>query len=218
MTITVAENHGDLTIEIVEYDEDIKDGNGERAIRQRIDFLVSREVLVKSSQYFTVLLCSSKYGEANKDSITLHDSSVASMAIWFRVLHGAEPDYDVKLDEMWHLVAACDKYQFEITKLRVWFAKWYRKQPIEHWLKLSMNKALHNQAPDPRSLLYPCWIFDHAKGFMRITKFLAYSCTGHIVECNPTKFYNFHLPPRVIRKSLMASIPSAVLTFFVQSK
>lgn len=218
MTITVAKNHGDLTIEIVEYDEDVKDGNGERAISQRIDFLVSREVLADSSQYFTALLCSSKYREAKEDFITLYDDSVASMAIWFRILHGVEPDYDVKLDEMWHLAAACDKYQFKITKLRGGFAKWYLKQPTEHWLKLSMDKALRSQVPDPRSLLFPCWIYDYAKGFMRVTKFLAYNSTGHIVEINPTKFYNLHLPPRVIRKSSMASIPLAVLIFFVQSK
>lgn len=210
MAITVADKDADLIIEIVEYDEEMKDGNDDRPIRKRIEFLVSREVLVKSSQYFTILLCSTKYGEANKDFITLHDNRVASMAIWFRVLHGIEPDYDVELDEMWHLAAACDKYHFEITKLKDWFAKWYQKQPIEHWLR--------KQAPNPRSLLYPCWVFDHPLGFIRVTKFLAYNCTGHITEHNPTKFYNPHLLPRVIRKFSMASIPSASLMFSTQSK
>ena len=217
MAITVADKDGDLTIEIVEYDEEMKDGNNDRPVLKRIEFLVSREVLVKSSQYFTVLLCSTKYGEANKDFIALHDNRVASMAIWFRVLHGIEPDYDVELDEMWHLVAACDKYQFDITELEVWFAKWYQKQPIEHWLKLSMKNAVGNQAPDPRSLLYPCWRFNFPAGFMRITKFLAYNRIGHITEHNPTKIYHFHLPPRVIRKLSMASVPSVVLISFIQS-
>ncbi len=208
MTIIVAHSNGDLTIEIIEYDEDIESWDGERTILKKADFLVSREVLVKSSQYFTVLLSSAKYGEAKKDFITLHDNRVASMAIWFRVLHGIEPDYDVDLDEMWHLAAAGDKYQFQITKLKAWFANWYLKQPIDRWLKLSKSEGRLDQDPDPRSLLYPCWVYDHAKGFLRITKFLAYHLKGHITEHNPTEFRNFHLPPRVIRKLPEASVSS----------
>jgi len=45
------------------------------------------------------------------------------MIVWFRVLHGLEASYDVELDEMWHLAAVCNKYQFEINKLNGWFAK-----------------------------------------------------------------------------------------------
>lgn len=217
MTITVAQSNGDLTIEIIEYDEDIETGNGERSILKKADFLVSREVLVKSSQYFTVLLSSTRYGEAKKDFITLHDNRVTSMAIWFRVLHGIEPDYDVDLDEMWHLAAVGDKYQFEITKLRAWFANWYLKQPIERWLKLPKSKGRLDQDPDPRSLLYPCWVFDNPKGFLRVTKFLAYHLTGHITEHNPTEFRTLHLPPRVIRKLSEAYVPSMILMYRVQS-
>lgn len=197
MAITVAKN-GDLTIEVVEYDENVHDDNERGFVEKRHDFIVSREVLLGSSNYFTKLLLSPNFREARKNFITLYDDSVASMNIWFRILHGAELDYDVKIDEIWHLAAAGKKYDLDVSKLNAWFAKWYEKQPIDRWYELAKSE---NAATDPRCLLYPCWLFDHAKGFLRITKFMSYNYTGHLMERNPTRFYDLRLPSRVIRKS-----------------
>ena len=111
------------------------------------------------------------------------------MEIWFRALHDTITDgtYTVPLDEMWHLAAACDKYGFDIKILRDWFADWLQLQNTEEL--------------EPSKLLYPCWVFDHAKGFAAATRHLAYSAVGHITESNPTKHFELHLPSRVIRKS-----------------
>lgn len=115
------------------------------------------------------------------------------MNIWFRVLHAVAVDNTgaVPIDEMWFLAAACDKYNLDIGDLKDWFALWYGMQDVE--------------ILEPRELLYPCWIFDHAKGFAAATKTLAYDETGHVTELNPTKHSELHLPSRVIRKSTFRS-------------
>ena len=112
-------------------------------------------------------MLTSNFAEAKKDIMTLEGDKVTSMDIWFRTLHTVRMDHtqSVPIEEMWHLVAACDKYNLNIRELHEWFAEWYEKMARTHLA---------------RELLYPCWIFDHAKGFAAATKALAYGSIGHI--------------------------------------
>ena len=187
--MTIVDPLGDVTIKVTEYDDDVTRVEGQPPIiHLTAEFQVRKEILIKNSSFFKVLLTSSKYAEAAGATISLEGDHVMSMEIWFRVLHDTITDntYAVPLDEMWHLAAACDKYDLDIKCLKEWFARWLEQQDMK---KLK-----------PRELLYPCWLFDHAKGFATATQHLAYSSTGHITEINPTKHFELHLPPRIIRK------------------
>lgn len=217
MAFTVIAEFGDLTIEVVEFDSKIVNQNREPVIRKTQEFLVSRETLIQNSPHFKVLLRTDKFKEAHKDTIKLQDDSVKSMEIWFRTLHAVKAIYEADLEEMWHLAAAGNKYQFDITKLRAWFAAWYQLQDINRWYEFSQRKELRNSVPDPRSLWYPCWIFDHYKGFLCITGFSAYHYVGHVSEVNPTKHYDLHLPPRVTRKSAFIFLDYSMLTLLAKN-
>ncbi|OCK94025.1 uncharacterized protein K441DRAFT_721942, partial [Cenococcum geophilum 1.58] len=46
-----------------------------------------------------------------------------------------------------------------------------------------------------QQLALPCFVFSHTEGFMKVTKWLAYNCSGHIVEKNPTEHRGIHLEP-----------------------
>ena len=44
-------------------------------------------------------------------------------------------------------------------------------------------------------IIRPCFVFNYAEGFVKVTKWLAYNCSGHIIEKNPTKHRGLHLEP-----------------------
>ena len=157
-------------------------------VRKTEDFRVSRQILVNNSLVFKRLL-TSNFAEATQSSVTLQEDSVDAMEIWFRVMHNniKTKTYDVSLSEMWHLVAAADKYDLNIHDLEDWYAAWYLRNSHMGW--------------DTCQLLYPCYRFDHADGFAQATKSLVYKSFGQIVECNPTQHYELHLPSRIIRES-----------------
>ena len=189
VSMVVIDGSGDLVVQVSEYDDEVSGPDDEHPIiSETVDFKVNREVLMASSPVFKKLLNSQNFAEARKDTVSLRGDHVASMDIWFRVLHGVGVDKTSKIlvDEIWFLLAACDKYDLNIEDLKDWFALWYDMQNVE--------------LLESSELLYPCWIFDHSKGFAAATKSLAYEETGHITEHNPTIHSELHLPSRIIRK------------------
>lgn len=190
---------GDLIITVIEYDDTVKIVDGqEPVIRQTVDFQVRRSVLATKSSVFRKLLGSPNFKEAAQETVLLKEDRVASMNIWFRILHAVDVDTTgtTALEEMWHLAATCDKYDLSIRDLKRWFAKWYGMQKVD--------------TLDPCELLYPCWVFDHAEGFGAASKSLAYDRTGHLTEHNPTKHLELHLPSRVIRESMSCHANSQI--------
>lgn len=196
----IIDKSGDLTLKIIEYKDRATSLGNQRfwsqepvnqdpIVHKSQDFQVCRQVLVDNSLVFKQLLTST-FAESTQSTVTLKEDAVDTMEIWFRVLHNTvvASTYDVPLSEIWNLVAAADKYDLNIRDLNRWFAEWLKENlSSKHW--------------DAHQLLYPCYRFDHAVGFARETKFLAYNSTGHIMESNPTKHYELHLPSRIIRKS-----------------
>ena len=114
MAIAVIDEDGDLTVEVIEYENQVEDGNGNRPVARTLQFRVRREVLTKHSSTFAAMFRPSHWREALSDFVKLEEDSVASMDIWFRILHDTGLVYDVPLEEMWHLVTACDKYHFDL--------------------------------------------------------------------------------------------------------
>lgn len=212
----VIDESGDLTIQVIEYEDGLKDidsgddgvyktvntNNQKPVIRHREEFRVCKNILTENSPVFKRLLTGWGFAEAEKDSITLKEDRVFAMGIWFRHMHGASvgDTKDVSLREMWHLTAAADKYDLCILDLKEWFADWYDRKPI-----INDDDGDNKKLLEARQLLYPCYRFNHARGFAIATKYLAYNSTGHITESNPTNHKELHLPSRMIRKQLLPS-------------
>jgi hypothetical protein len=93
------------------------------------------------------------------------------------------------LKEVWNVVGVGAKFDISyqgLEVLRPWFAKWYQ----QNCRNATLDQELAQQ------LALPCFVFSHAKGFMKVTKWLAYNCSGHIIEKNPTEHRGLHLQPR----------------------
>lgn len=188
MIYTVIAEGGDLTVEVVQYRDDTWDANGNPVSEEIAQFRVDRNVLIKASQPLLKMLLDPKWKEATHSVLSIKEGRVASTEVWLRVIHKATLNLIVPFEfkEMWHLVAAIDYYDLDLTMFKPWFAGWY--------------SGYNSQLLKPREALYPTWRFDHAKGFANWTRHLAYEQTGHITEANPAKLYNYHLPGRIIRE------------------
>ena len=187
MTLTVITEAGDLIVEVVQYDHEILDADGNPAFREVAQFKVDRNVLVKASQPLLKILLDPRWKKATQSAVSIGEGRLLATEIWLRVVHDAPNDLIVPLKEIWHLVAAIDYYGLDVTIFKRWFAAWY---------------SAHNpELLNARELIFQTWRFDHAKGFARWTRYLAYETKGHVTEKNPTKLYNHHLPSRILRES-----------------
>ena len=165
---------------------DINDSSSR--VRRIEEFKVCRSTLIEHSPVFKALLSPGRFVEGGQDAVTLRDDRIMSMEILLRVLHDlpSENTLEIPIEEMWPLVLAAEKYDLDITDFREWFETWYEAAELD--------------PPFAATLLYPCFIFSHARAFASATQTLAYGSTGHIMERNPTRHYELHLPGRVIRE------------------
>lgn len=198
--MTIIDPRGDLTVKVTEYDGQVKGKDGKHPVKQIGEFLVKRQVLIQSSMVFRRMLGPGKFAEADKSIVELQEDRVKTMEIWFLILHGflqgtsytptrgdnRTTGYNVEIEEMWHLVAACDKYNLDVSLLKNWFGVWYGRQEI--------SKI------EPKMLLFPCWRFDHAAGFAACTKTMVYNNIWYIEEGNPTNYIDLHIPARIMQQ------------------
>ncbi|MCJ1393210.1 hypothetical protein MMC18_006082 [Xylographa bjoerkii] len=178
---------GDLTIKVVEEKKIVI--NGVQSVDHvTTEFLVHRRVLMDNSPHWKNMLFTSNFVERRQNVVSLEGDSALSMEIWFRLLHKvpAVSTYTAPLTEMWHLIYAADKYFLDFERLYTWFSFWYDRQDLDEL--------------DPRQLLYPCWRFDHVKGFAAVTKRLVYGSEGHITEWKPEDEEKLHIPPRLLQQ------------------
>lgn len=191
----VVDGAGDLIIRVLEFTRENKFEPGEfiwiNNTRRVEEFQVRRSTLMKNSPVFTALLSPERFAEGEQQTVTLKDDHIMSMEIIFRVLHDAslQSILEIPIQEMWPLVLAAEKYDLDIKLFQGWFKNWY-KSTIMDLSEVSVAAKL----------LYPCWIFQHASAFACATRQLAYHSVGPIMESNPTKHYELHLPARVIRE------------------
>ncbi|KAL8950569.1 MAG: hypothetical protein Q9222_003403 [Ikaeria aurantiellina] len=199
MDTTVIVDGGDLIVEVTELDYNTLDADKKPTIFQTHNFRVLRDTLANASLYFNTLLRAGGFKETSKDMVELKDDSVAAMKIWFQILHHVKPDHLVPLVTVWNVAAAGKKYGLEMGPLSAWFADWYdgNRSQIDLWYS---NAVKENKVPgieSPCCLLYPCFLFDHWRGFRRVTEFCAYNFAGGIEEVNPTRHRDLRLPHRV---------------------
>lgn len=74
----------------------------------------------------------------------------------------------------------------KLDALKPWFTKWYANTGVR---PLDIEMA--------RYLALSCQLFDHAEGYARVTKFLAYNSIGHVKERQPkgVKAKSLHIAP-----------------------
>jgi hypothetical protein len=138
--------------------------------------------------YFKCLLTGS-FLEARRTTFTIGDDDYAALKVFLSIVHEV-PLLDVSHKVMWPLLMLFNKYNVDLQPLaEKWFAAWY--------------EARGDKIKDipAQEMLYPCYKFNHAEGFYKASGHCIYNVAGHITEHNPTKFRNFHLHPRIIRKS-----------------
>lgn len=193
----IIDEAGDLTIQVLELEkveEDEENISTERGapVNRVEEFRVRKSTIMESSPVFNALLSPGRFAESTQQTVVLKGDHITSMEIMFRVLHDAplQSTLDVPVKEMWPLVIATEKYDLDIAIFQEWFENWYRLT------RMDLSKT-----SEAAKLLYPCWIFDHASAFASMTRLLAYESVGHIMEINPTKHFELHLPSRVIRES-----------------
>lgn len=106
--------------------------------------------------------------------------------------------YNISLLGVWYAVAYLERDQAgsAASTLQSWFAKWYATN-MER-VALTIDSA--------RGLVFLCQLFNHAPGFTRVTKWLAYNHIGNFKDRAPKGFNGFHglnLPPaKFVGKSL----------------
>jgi hypothetical protein len=226
MTTTVNEvlisTTSDLTIELTEYEplrsRSSEDNDEElvanpsphdvvddppRRIRAVTTFLVDRSTLTKCAaasaahhkNVFTAML-NSGFKEATQTKISINDDNTSAMTVFLRVIHHAGIDGTLAVghEVTWLLAKICDKYNVSIALFEKWFVKWY------------LGKGASISEIPANELLFPCWKFNYAKGFMNATGKCVYTMKGHIMEENPTQHRELHMPQRVTRKLKISRI------------
>ncbi|KAE8139057.1 hypothetical protein BDV38DRAFT_58309 [Aspergillus pseudotamarii] len=186
-TITITPQ-SDLTIQIDQYSRQ----DGEKVLERTALMHVKRDVLVNSSRYFQTMM-GGRWAESKGDSIVLEDDTVRSMEIWLRSYHCTLDAIlldDISVADIWHVILASDKYQFDRDELQEWFIRWFRN---------ATAGGLHHDSL-ANKLMLPCYAFDYAQGFQVLTRSLAYEEKGHIMEINPIENVRLHLPPRIIQQ------------------
>ena len=189
MRLIIIDQEGNLTVEVVEYDESIEGGSdNDKVVKERVQFLVKRDVLTTQSCFFDRMLQRDTWKESSQKTVMLTDR-VKRLEVCFRVLHKCKDEdhiFNFSLEEIWYLVEAIDYYHFDVKLFKPWFATWHNKQA--------------KPFADTREIVYPTWRFDLPKAFAMWTRALCYDKTHHITEHNPSKVNSLHLPPRIIRK------------------
>lgn len=102
-TIVVA---GDLLLKVKEWDHSVRLAPGQApVILRKEEFLVSKEVVTKSSTVLHMQINYHQNSSHAKEVFTIEEDRVKTMEIWLQVIHKAvtEESYDVPINEMWEL-------------------------------------------------------------------------------------------------------------------
>lgn len=164
------------------------------------EFKVERTKLISRSDVLKEMFSpENQLKESTLTCVDLLEDHPKAVEIWFKVLHGVTDltsAYSAKIIDVWEVLELAHKYVMDprIAGAKAWYAGWYEVYSCGG--RLSYDQY--------RSLLLPCYTFDHAEGFAATTKFLAYHGTGHITEEKPPGLTHDHLrlEARVIREFL----------------
>jgi hypothetical protein len=198
--VTIADNH-DLTLRVTEYTEPLKAGeDGRDKLKAIVDFQVTRQYLVDNSesQVIKKLLTTREFADAGKSIINLDEHNPLAVEAILCAIYRKDEDWRVSTlgqevtartlklhwKYLWDIVFSNRFFIIEFRHLDAWFHLWYDKNEYDE------------SGPN---LLYPCFQFNHVRGFLSITKDLVYDY-AYIKEYKNEKHPDLHVPPRVISK------------------
>ncbi|KAL1797251.1 hypothetical protein ACET3X_003857 [Alternaria dauci] len=183
IVLTTEPGLSDLTITIIS-------AVGDDGVKHVTDLLVASD-MCKKSPYIEALL------EASDDKSELtfggdakpenNDENKEATMVWLANLHELSEQrldelrlFEVSLVGVWDVIALWYSHHDGDIKdhLGDWFSKWYER----NMAKVNLT------VPTAQALAYPCYIFNHAIGYARVTKYLAYEHVGHIKERPPKGF------------------------------
>ncbi|KAL8794612.1 MAG: hypothetical protein Q9195_002808 [Heterodermia aff. obscurata] len=189
---------GDIVVKATEI---TRNDRGEQVASNSETFRVRRQIMRQASASWSVMFDPhGPYREGAKDVFELDEVPIVSFEILLRELHPntqASHAENISILNVWQLLGLTKKWLLKTAFLNPWFAKWYSSQRYE---KIDLDTPEEEYEPtaldvlEQRQLLFPCHRFDHAEGFARATRFLAYHVRGHIEEDNPIEHDDLHLP------------------------
>ncbi|KAF9883077.1 hypothetical protein FE257_004111 [Aspergillus nanangensis] len=180
----------DRIIKVREYDRSHGSDSEEKDLQMigTASMHVSSKAL-EHIDYFKSMLRGS-WRESSQE-IILEDDKITAVEVWMRLFHSTLDKLDmdsISIEDVWYLIITGDKYGLNFRKLSSWFAKWYGHQ--------DSTKTQNFE----RKMLYPCYVFNYARGFLAVSKHLVYNVAGHISEVNPTEITQLHIAPRVLQQ------------------
>ncbi|KAH7094428.1 hypothetical protein FB567DRAFT_3267 [Paraphoma chrysanthemicola] len=130
----------------------------------------------------------------DKSEITLGDASSKEdfhdkegTVVWLAHLQGLTQQrmqelglWEISLLGVWYAIYYWELHQDKQVKenLKEWFDNWYDTSMAGIIMSIYVARAL----------AYPCYLFNHATGYARVTKYLAYNHVGHVKERPPKGF------------------------------
>jgi hypothetical protein len=157
-------------------------------------------------QYLNPLITTSKYqtevtlgGELKREGANKFGQEEGinkeGVLVWLAHLHDLSEQqmaelglYEVSIPGIWEAISLWlyQEKRADLKALKSWFDKWYDATGTH---PLNVDSA--------RLLALPCQLFDHAEGYARVIKFLAYNSIGHVRERQPKGFKakSLHIAP-----------------------
>jgi hypothetical protein len=146
----------------------------------------------KRDSVFKVMLTGS-FKEAKQTTVEIEEDDHDALKIFLSICHvrSFKGWFDCGHKIMWPLIKIFDKYNVSLKPLaEKWFGQWYE------------NKGDKIDEIPAQEMLFPCWKFNYAPGFLQASNSCIYGVPRHINDKNPDfKHMEFRLPPRILRQS-----------------
>ncbi|KAF2642281.1 hypothetical protein P280DRAFT_478423 [Massarina eburnea CBS 473.64] len=161
-----------------------------------VQFHVSKAVLIKCSPYFQQLLRT----RPDLPSAVFENKGIGfgyAVEVWLRAIHNGCSSFPPNLkathtERAWVAIGVGEQFGFApkyLYKIKPWFVECY-----DH----AMSSGPGLSPMTACCLAFPCSVFDHAEGFMKLTKYLAYNTNGNIFSHNPSGFHQLNSDARIL--------------------
>lgn len=136
--------------------------------------------------------------EAKQTTVELYDHDEHALRIFLTMAHRSDPKdlLNYGHEVMWPLIAIFDQYNVSLkSAAENWYSEWYK------------NKGDKSKDIDPREMLYPCWKFNHAPGFLKASHACIYGVERHINDHNSGGYHlEYRFPPPILRESRLSPL------------
>ncbi|THW23788.1 hypothetical protein D6D23_05490 [Aureobasidium pullulans] len=166
-------------------------------IKAITDFDVNVHVIRRNSEVLRAQMTDGS-SKAGQNFLLLEEHKAPAVQVILCALHSKYDDWSnsecgksitretlhLPVRNLWDVIFSARKLKIEKFRLDAWFELWYEQNAAK---------------TDTKFLLYPCYMFNHAKGFAAATKEMVYD-HKRVVEFSVEQHSNLHLPPRVVRR------------------